>query len=183
MTTSAIEIVPVFRAFPSIPRLFRDYIVTEKIDGTNASVHVLEDGTVLAGSRTRYITPENDNAGFARFVAEREEQFRALLGPGQHFGEWYGNGIQRGYGLPEKRFALFNTTRWTGVELPERVGVVPVLAICGIEMVKLVADSLYISGSLIAPGFAFPEGIVTFHTKSGQLAKYTFDKNDGHKSA
>lgn len=47
-----------FAAFPSIARLCRDMIVTEKIDGTNAQVHITEDGQVLAGSRSRWITPE-----------------------------------------------------------------------------------------------------------------------------
>ena len=57
-----------FRAFHKIPRLFRDVIITEKIDGTNACVVVTPDGTVLAQSRSRFITPEDDNFGFAAWV-------------------------------------------------------------------------------------------------------------------
>lgn len=29
-----------FKAWPKIPRLFRDVIITEKIDGTNAAIHI-----------------------------------------------------------------------------------------------------------------------------------------------
>ncbi len=118
----------VFTPFPKIARLNREIVVSEKIDGTNACVQVLEDGTVLAQSRTRFITPENDNYGFARWVRENEDELRAGLGFGTHFGEWWGRGIQRGYGVDDKRFSLFNTQRWTDDALrPACCGVVPVL--------------------------------------------------------
>ena len=120
--------LPEFVPFPKIPRLFRPFVVTEKIDGTNASIHVLEDGQVLAASRTRWITPEADNFGFARWVHEHEEELRVGLGIGSHFGEWWGSGIQRGYGLKEKRFSLFNTARWSDPAVrPACCHVVPVL--------------------------------------------------------
>ena len=45
-----------FEAFAKIPRFFRDVTISEKIDGTNAQVFVSEDGTVMAGSRSRWIT-------------------------------------------------------------------------------------------------------------------------------
>ena len=121
-----LEFVP----FPKIARLNRAVIVTEKLDGTNASIHVGEDGSVRAASRTRWITPEDDNFGFAAWVRDNEEHLRGL-GPGSHFGEWWGAGIQRRYGLDRKRFSLFNVSRW---EVPKptdvRAGcchVVPVL--------------------------------------------------------
>jgi len=107
-----------FQEFPKIARLNREVIVTEKIDGTNASVFIgeptdFEPGVFLVGSRTRWITPEADNHGFARWAYDHEEELRTL-GPGAHFGEWWGSGIQRGYGLEkgEKRFSLFNVARW-----------------------------------------------------------------------
>ena len=40
-----------FESFPSISRLSRQCVVTEKIDGTNAQVFVGDDGVVRAGSR------------------------------------------------------------------------------------------------------------------------------------
>lgn len=68
---------------------------------------------VYAQSRKRFVTPESDNFGFAAWVRDNAEALVKILGPGRHFGEWWGNGIQRGYGLPkgEKRFSLFNVTR------------------------------------------------------------------------
>src|SRR3990167_2668640 len=97
-------------------------VVTEKIDGTNAQICVYPDGTMLVGSRTRWITPEDDNFGFARWVKDNEEALRTQLGFGIHFGEWWGAGIQRRYGLTEKRFSLFNVSRWNSpMNLPTEV--------------------------------------------------------------
>ena len=67
-----------FPAFPKIPRLRRAIVVTEKIDGTNALVSIDEAGVVRAGSRSRWITPEADNFGFAAWVAKHAEELRAL---------------------------------------------------------------------------------------------------------
>ena len=46
-----------FQEFPKIARLSREAIITEKIDGTNGCVCITEDGQMLVGSRTRWITP------------------------------------------------------------------------------------------------------------------------------
>lgn len=54
-----------FKAFAKIPRLYREVWVTEKIDGTNACVVVTEDNQVYAQSRSRIITPEDDEAPFS----------------------------------------------------------------------------------------------------------------------
>ena len=202
--TATIEIAPpTFQEFASISRLSRDMIVTEKIDGTNAQVHITKDGRIFAGSRNRWITPEADNFGFARWVAEHADELRAL-GPGSHYGEWWGAGIQRRYGLTEKRFSLFNVGRWTSprnTSLFDTVGVasdqltvcnevpcchvVPVLSRWTFDTARVdqVLSWLAEYGSAAAPGFMKPEGIVVFHTKSGTLFKKTLDKNDGHKSA
>lgn len=112
MTESSARL-PEFQVFNKIPRLHRWCIVTEKIDGTNAQVYVPEDPNepILAGSRKRWITPESDNFGFAAWVRDHEDELRQL-GPGRHFGEWWGRGIQRNYGLTERRFSLFNVNRW-----------------------------------------------------------------------
>lgn len=171
-------------AFASIPRLLRDMVVTEKIDGTNALVSVSGEGVVRAGIRTRWITPESDNFGFAAWVRDNEESLRTL-GPGLHFGEWWGRGIQRGYGLDERRFSLFNVWRWNESNVPPCCHVVPVLYrgdFCTAEVKEQLAILKEI-GSYAAPGFMQPEGLVVFHAKSGQLFKVTLDKNDGHKGA
>jgi hypothetical protein len=47
--------LPEFKRFDGIPRLFRECVITEKIDGTNAQVYVGEDSTVAAGSRAATI--------------------------------------------------------------------------------------------------------------------------------
>jgi hypothetical protein len=53
-------------------------VITEKLDGTNAQIFIADDGEVIAGSRNRWITPLNDNFGFARWVFENEDALRAL---------------------------------------------------------------------------------------------------------
>lgn len=189
---------PPFVGFPSIARLSRDMIVTEKIDGTNASIHITDDGRVFAGSRNRWITPDADNFGFARWVKENEEQLRAL-GPGTHFGEWWGQGIQRRYGLSEKRFSLFNTYAWhsdyNDHEADESTSTfcheVPVCHVVPVilrhsfdtEKVNETLEWLAAGGSAASPGFMQPEGVVVFHVKANQLFKKTLDKNDNHKGA
>lgn len=104
-----------FQGFPKIPRFNRDIIITEKIDGTNAQILITEGGQIFAGSRKRWITPEKDNYGFAAWVQEHQDELLGL-GPGRHFGEWWGQGINRKYGLDHKRFSLFNVNRWRSID-------------------------------------------------------------------
>lgn len=175
-----------FVEFPKIARWSREVVVTEKIDGTNAQVYIPDDGSeVYAGSRTRWITPEDDNFGFARWVRENREEL-LKLGPGSHFGEWWGCGIQRNYGLSEKRFSLFNVGRWgdealaaKGLTRPACCGVVPTLWRGNMDDLrpKDWIEQLTLFGSKAAPGYMKPEGIVVFHAASGQLFKKTVDKD------
>jgi hypothetical protein len=157
-----------FPAFPSIPRLLRDVVITEKIDGTNALVSITEDGIVRAGSRSRWITPEDDNFGFAKWVREHEAELRDGLGVGDHYGEWWGAGIQRRYGLDHKRFSLFNAGRWTDDVRPACCHVVPTLwtGPFDTDSVSKVLADLKVNGSRAAIGFDKPEGIVVFHAAS-----------------
>ena len=174
---------PDFRPFPKIPRFDREVIITEKIDGTNASVHVTDEGDVFAGSRNRWLTLDQDNFGFARWVHEHETELRDGLGPGTHFGEWWGLGIQRGYDLHERRFSLFNTSRWAETPPPSCCHVVPViLTTKGCYLTTDVPDALTdlkSSGSYAAAGYMNPEGVVLYHVAARQLFKVTFD--DGPK--
>lgn len=172
-----------FVPFGKIPRLSRDVIVTEKLDGTNAQVVIGEDGSVRAGSRTRWITPESDNYGFAGWVARHADELREGLGVGQHFGEWWGAGIQRRYGLTEKRFSLFNVGRWATETVPACCSVVPVLyegPFCTVSIEQVVA-ALAKHGSVAAPGFMDPEGVIVFHTASRTLFKKTCKKDEAPK--
>lgn len=166
---------PEFVAFRKTPRLFRDMVVTEKIDGTNASITITEDGQIRAGCRTRYVTPgkTTDNYGFAAWVEANKTEL-LKLGPGRHFGEWYGKGINRGYGLQDKRFALFNVSIDRS-SAPNCVEFVPVL-FSGAFSTRVVEDCLQRLaefGSVAVPGFRPAEGVVIYHKAGGVLFKAT----------
>lgn len=171
-----------FPKFGKIHRLSRDMVITEKLDGTNASIHILEDGTFLTGSRKRWVTPEDDNFGFSAWAHENKDDLMQL-GVGSHYGEWWGRKIQRGYGLDERRFSLFNTSRWNEDTKPECCHVVPVFyeGVFDTGIVDMTLEHLHVMGSRAAPGFMDPEGVVIFHTHSNTLFKKTLDHNDEHK--
>ncbi len=170
---------PKFVAMPKIGRFSRGCTITEKIDGTNASIYIGEDGMFLTGSRTRWITPQDDNYGFSRWAHEHKDELMQL-GPGHHFGEWWGLGIQRGYNQTEKRFSLFNTLRWALVDLPPIIGVVPMLyeGLFEERAIQSALTGLKLFGSVAAQGFMKPEGIVIYHHATKQLFKKTLE-NDG----
>ncbi len=207
-----------FQEFEKIARLNREVIVTEKIDGTNGQVHIRPaEGTefemgydtqievggiphyIRAGSRNRWVLHlgSDDNNGFGRWVYQHAHEL-AALGAGVHFGEWWGAGIQRKYGLSEKRWSLFNVGRWVRdggegnrdplgekqVYAPMCCHVVPVLAV-GVgtdEPVNRALDLLRRGGSIASPGFMKPEGIVAFHTHSRSLFKVTLERDQEPKS-
>lgn len=169
-----------FREFPKIPRLNRNVLITEKIDGTNGCVVIDEDGNIAAQSRGRIITPEDDNFGFAAWVRDNREEL-LKLGPGHHFGEWWGRGIQRNYGLKERKFSLFNVTRWAQ-DRPSCCDVVPLIDRCvGFSKVDEAVQFLRTHGSMAALGFMKPEGIVVFHEASGKLFKVTCEDDESPK--
>lgn len=187
-------------------RLLREITITEKIDGTNSTIYIDETGEIFAGSRNRWITPQNDNHGFAKWVKENADELKGL-GQGLHRGEWWGSGIQRGYELKEKRFSLFNALRWAfkddpiGVastswndqtrqmeqKLQERAPacchVVPVLyrGLFSTERVQFELDALHDLGSRAAPDFKNPEGVVVFHIAGNTGFKVTLDHDDEPK--
>lgn len=164
-----------FESFPKINRLKRPCVITEKIDGTNAQIAINEEGEMFIGSRNRWITPENDNYGFARWATENKEEL-LKLGVGRHYGEWWGLGIQRGYNMKEKKFSLFNVHRWTQETLPSCCSVVPVLyeGDYTTHAIARVLCRLDYTGSIASPGYD-PEGIVIYHSASKVLYKMTFE--------
>lgn len=186
--------MPEFKRFPKIPRaerVFKSMTITEKLDGTNACVVGYEcdgypssepeclavvDGLELyAQSRKRTLTLDTDNYGFARWVQDHAEEL-AQLGPGYHFGEWWGNGIQRGYELDEKRFSLFNVSL-SSEDLPDCVSLVPVLTRCRFSPM-MIAHWLYNieqKGSYAAPGYMNPEGIMCWVEGIRQYIKAPID--------
>ena len=188
-----------FEKFQKIPRLSRACVVTEKIDGTNGTIHIEElegysheedesvwcgDGyAIWAGSRSKWITPASDNHGFAAWVRDHGRELLAL-GPGTHRGEWWGQEIQRNYGLKEKRFSLFNTSKWSDPTVrPTCCLVVPIIAE-GIFSTKIVDESLLLlreCGSVAVRGWMKPEGVVVFHVAGNLLFKKTLENDEEPK--
>lgn len=203
-----------FQAWPKMARLSRGCTITEKLDGTNAQISIVPSEDVppshaavtyrnnnlciFVGSRTRWIWPgkQTDNYGFAGWVRGNAEEI-LKLGIGRHFGEWYGAGIQRTYGLKEKRFALFNTARWIdrgfmpGIVARDGTGepiscchVVPVLYQGEFNTVEIggTLSVLKKYGSVAVPEFMRPEGIVIYHAASGLCFKKTIENDESPKS-
>ena len=194
-----------FEKFDKIPRLTKGWAVSEKIDGTNAQIHiepetvqdwdmfytkeqmdkmtaVIDRGdtrlAIFVGSRNRHIVPGDDNFGFAAWVQENAEDL-VRLGPGRHYGEWFGEGIQKNpLGVVGRRFALFNP-RWLD-QGPECVEVVPQLGTMQTEDLEgcfhALRDGSFVHGS---DPDATPEGIIAFHLGSRQLYKRTFEFEEG----
>ncbi len=171
---------PEFTPWPKIARPSRQIIITEKIDGRNASVFIAElpanepipdkslgvfdiDGILyfmLAGSRTRWITPDDDNYGFAAWVARNFDCLKQL-GPGHHFGEWWGSGVHR----------------------PSCCHVVPILYE-GIFTPTAADDAIFQlagQGSKAAPGFMNAEGIIVYHSAANLCFKKTIMKDEEPK--
>lgn len=172
-----------FKAFDKIEQLKKVSMhITQKIHGTNAQVFIYtkEDGTLdlICGSRTRWIYPDNDNYGFANFVNTNKEAF-LKLGPGHHFGEWCGPGINSGEGLTEKYFILFDFWKLPPErELPPQCKTVPVLyqGAFDLNAIDLTMTELQTTGSKLVPGFMRPEGVVVM--TMGQRFKKTFKQEE-----
>ena len=167
---------------------------------------VMDGCLIFAGSRTRWLdcSSNGDNYGFAKWVKANAEEL-IKLGEGRHFGEWYGYGIQRGYGLEEKRFALFNVGKWASRNVlinnilcernelteddkrtlvPKCCKVVPILyeGTFDTNVIDDVLDGLRQDGSIAVPGYMKPEGLVVYHKTSGQLFKKTIENDEKPKS-
>lgn len=140
-------------------------------------------------SRNRLVRPgkHTDHMGFAGWVQDHAEELVTFLGEGLHFGEWWGSGIQRGYGLQkgEKHFSLFNTHRFSDIEAVSDglVRCVPILYQGPMEQKEITSalERLSAGGSAAAFGFENPEGICVYHTSSRLVQKVTLDNNDAGK--
>ena len=197
-----------FVGFPKIARLSRNCTITEKLDGTNAQLMIgqlkdfqdefatqynlvdnqIIDGTdfgLFAGSRNKWIIPgKEDNYGFAGWARNNWEKLMKL-GPGQHFGEWWGLGIQRGYEMKEKHFSLFNTHRWSDPTVrPSCCDCVPILyqGVFDTDVIDNdVLPELLGHGSFAAPGFMAPEGIIVYHEAANMMFKKTIKGDESPK--
>jgi len=156
------------------------------------SVAIAGSHIVFAQSRKRFVTPGKgtDNYGFAGWVQANAEALVDVLGAGTHYGEWWGAGIQCGYGLTggDKRFSLFNTSRWgqgAGLDVVPGLGVVPVLyeGIFDQEAIEGLVTILRHGGSAAAPGYMKPEGVVIFSEASRTLQKVTLEGDEAPKGA
>lgn len=191
-----------YPGFPKIPRLNREFTITEKIDGscsqicittleeegpdfepTDQTLIIGENGTpkyvMRAGSRNQWLSAAVDNFEFFSWVENNADELVGL-GVGRHFGEWFGEKINRAYGLEERRLALFNVRRWDSEDRPSCCGVVPVLCTRGTDMsgyAEAALSYLRSFGSVAVPGFMHPEGIVIYHRAANQLFKVTLDKD------
>lgn len=172
----------VFKSWGKIPRYTGTINVTEKIDGTNAQIHITSDGKVFTGSRNRWCTPDNDNYGFSTWVHDNIEEIKKL-GVGRFYGEWWGEGIGRGYGIRGKCFTLFSGQKIA--KLPDMMiqnnPFVPVIyrGKCPTGTIERVMQELWDKGSSVSPGFMRPEGIIIYHEDSRALYKKTFEKDEG----
>ncbi|MBK8117420.1 MAG: RNA ligase family protein [Candidatus Accumulibacter sp.] len=165
-----------FKPWPKIIRIEnkRKPVFTEKIDGTNACVVIDEEGYIGAQSRNRFIFPHDDNFGFAKWVEDNKEDLLSL-GPGHHYGEWWGRGIGRTYGQTERFFSLFNTLRWGphNPNTPKCCNVIPIINANTVEEVK---NILINNGSFIVPGWMKPEGAVMYEPDTNTCFKIILDK-------
>jgi len=192
--------IPEFKEFKKIPRLSREIVITEKIDGTNGLIYIDETNSIYAGSRNRWLDEHTDNHNFWHWVMENKEEL-LKLGKGYHYGEYWGKGIQRGYNLQEKRFSLFNVSRWVkklkyNGELtihiigekqeycPECCYVVPILyeGMFNTSIISSVLDELKIAGSKASIGFMKPEGIVIYHKQGNVYFKKTIENDEKGKN-
>lgn len=189
-----------FKAFEKIPALHKiEMSITQKCHGSNALVaieevtdinssterleelveHDMKVYRIRAGSRTRWIYPSDDNYGFAAFVNKNKEEFVSKLGPGRHFGEWTGLGINSGEGLDKKVLVLFNFWECPPERpLPPNTVVVPVLYQGALDLTKIdeVMLDLKTNGSKLCPGFMRPEGVVI--TMLGHKVKKVFESEE-----
>lgn len=177
-----------FKEWPKINRWSKQtWIITEKIDGTNACVIVPEnpEEPLAFQSRQRIITPENDNYGFAKWATEHAEQLRHL-GPGYHYGEWWGPGIQGNwYGLQEKRFSLFDPQRYSKNPPPPCCHLVPLLEIRTGDVqdsINYCMSLLRERGSQAAPGCMKVEGIVIYNCEARMHFKKLMVNDEGRKN-
>lgn len=212
-----------FEGWGKIARLNKHTVITEKIDGTNAAivvrpldrdrpavdirphetmVRLIElDGmyakavyyAVAAQSRKRFVTPADDNFGFAGWVWDNAHNLASGFGPGRHFGEWWGVGIQRGYGTTGRYFSPFNSHRWDKGAIEHEgldvIGVVPVPVLYrwgsldSIVIAQAIEELRELGTRLPHTRKGFEaEGVVVYHTASDSLFKVLCKNDDLPKS-
>lgn len=88
-----------FRKYQHVERLGTDEVegiecgecvIMPKIDGTNSSIWLDDDGNICCGSRTRQLSLDKDNAGFMEYVLRNDKFKKYLEKHPTHrlYGEW-----------------------------------------------------------------------------------------------
>lgn len=206
-----------FAKFSSIGRLYRDVTITEKIDGMNACIVIEEligedlyrnavahvkampfnsfeprGFAVGVQSRKQFLSLDNDIQGLATWVTEHAQELAQALGPGYHYGEYWGKNIQRSYHQKRNWFSLFNTKRWNKNNVGHIDGLltVPILYsgpyvdwINEMQLHRLETQGSFAAQEVDDRELDFrAEGIVGWHTALDTYYKVTLE-GDGHKGA
>jgi len=179
-----------YPSFPSIERIenIRCFI-NEKIDGTNGMIEITKDA-LRFGSRNTYLSSKEDNHGFYKFCKEyitypvSDIIIRRLYPnnpptyPVRIYGEWFGKGIQRTYGLKARYFMPFNpyhadALTYCGVPYI----VYPAELYSGkfsVSQLELCMDDLKLRGSKVIEDYMNPEGVVIYFPKYNFSLKRKF---------
>lgn len=105
----------------TLPLPVVEFYGTVKLHGTNSAIIITSNNIIYCQSRERIITPESDNMGFAKFVENiKPDLFKwfphnlceeASLNnlDIEIYGEWCGQGIQKGVGISQlpRMFVIF----------------------------------------------------------------------------
>lgn len=187
---------PEFHAWGKTARVDSPVVVTEKIDGTNGLIVIGDQGEIFAGSRNHWLVGQaineepiwnvGDNYGFGAWAVENHHALIDLLGQGWHYGEWWGQGIARRYDQTRKRFALFDIRHsdkpWGGVwdDDANEIGMLTVPVLYDGPMdhkeIERTVEHLQKRGSVVAPGYRHPEGLVVRFSHNGVRFKKVIDK-------
>lgn len=150
--------------------------VFPKIDGTNASVWLDNNGDVQCGSRKRQLSIKHDNAGFCKWVSEQENIHEYLFRHPTHrlFGEWlvphslktYNDNAWREFYVfdvatdNEDAHGYLHYVDYVEDLVDYAINVIPPIAICKNSTYKQFVEQLQKNDFLIQDGKGIGEGIV-----------------------
>lgn len=105
---SFFNVVKLTKSYPHLAEKPVNYRGKIKLHGTNAGIRI-HNGEVIPQSRTQFISVNNDNAGFAKWV-ESSKDFWSKISYSDEitvFGEWCGPGIMKGTAINQVANKLF----------------------------------------------------------------------------
>lgn len=105
-----------------------------KLHGTNAGIRLVDRVSVRAQKRSSDIFPDNDNAGFARWVHDNvKRRYTPLKNDGTVFyGEWAGKGVQSEDAVSQcpKAFYIFSVVLNTGQNVSDPIMIKALVDVC-----------------------------------------------------